>query len=92
MAYFLVPEPGEAVRIILYIIWALFVVAAFFALVQAVCKTRRRDQETAAWPTVQATVTGSIAGVDQRRRRIQPQPTLLPHLPVHGSARHLVRG
>ena len=49
-------------RIILYIIWALFVVAAFVALVQAVRKTRRRDQLTAAWPKVQATVTGSIAG------------------------------
>jgi hypothetical protein len=50
------------VRIILYIIWALFVVAALFALVHAVRKTRRRDQVTAAWPKVQATVTGSIAG------------------------------
>ncbi|MCQ6272443.1 DUF3592 domain-containing protein [Pseudarthrobacter sp. R1] len=49
-------------RIILYIIWALFVVAALVALVQAIRKTRRRDQLTAAWPKVQATVTGSIAG------------------------------
>ena len=49
-------------RIILYIIWALFVVAALLALVRALRKTRRRDQLTAAWPKVQATVTGSIAG------------------------------
>ena len=49
-------------RIILYIVWALFVVAAVFALIHSVRKTRRREQQTAAWPKVQATVTGSIAG------------------------------
>ncbi len=49
-------------RIILYIIWALFVVAAAFAILQAQRRTRRREQLTAAWPKVQATVTGSIAG------------------------------
>jgi hypothetical protein len=50
------------VRIILYIVWALFVAAAVFALVHSVRKTRRREQQTAVWPKVQATVTGSIAG------------------------------
>jgi hypothetical protein len=50
------------VRIILYIVWALFVAAAVFALVHAVRKTRRREQQVAGWPKVQATVTGSIAG------------------------------
>ena len=49
-------------RIILYIVWALFVVAAVLAFVQSVRKTRRRGQQTAAWPKVQATVTGSVAG------------------------------
>jgi hypothetical protein len=50
------------VRIILYFVWALFVAAAVFALVHAVRKTRRREQQVAGWPKVQATVTGSIAG------------------------------
>jgi hypothetical protein len=49
-------------RIILYIVWALFVVAAVLALVHSVRKTKLREQQTAAWPKVQATVTGSIAG------------------------------
>ncbi|WP_461188784.1 DUF3592 domain-containing protein [Arthrobacter sp. Z4-13] len=49
-------------RIILYIIWALFVAAAVFALIHATGKTKRREQLTAAWPRVQATVTGSISG------------------------------
>jgi hypothetical protein len=50
------------VRIILYIIWALFVAAAVFALIHAVRKTRRREQQVEAWPKVRATVTGSITG------------------------------
>ncbi|MET1085964.1 MAG: DUF3592 domain-containing protein [Arthrobacter sp.] len=49
-------------RIILYIVWALFVAATVFAFVHSVRKTRRREQQVAGWPKVQATVTGSIAG------------------------------
>ncbi|ACL38340.1 conserved hypothetical protein [Pseudarthrobacter chlorophenolicus A6] len=49
-------------RIILYIVWALFVVAAAFAMVHAIRKTRRQEQLMASWPKVQATVTGSVAG------------------------------
>ncbi|MFP5367254.1 MAG: hypothetical protein ACLGIS_10460, partial [Actinomycetes bacterium] len=49
-------------KIILYIVWALFVVAAVFAVVHAVRKTRHEEQLVASWPKVQATVTGSVAG------------------------------
>ncbi|MHC6591378.1 DUF3592 domain-containing protein [Arthrobacter sp. C152] len=49
-------------RIILYIVWALFVAAAVFALIHAVRKTRRQEQLMAQWPKVQATVTGSASG------------------------------
>jgi hypothetical protein len=50
------------VRIILYAVWALFVVAAVLALVHARRTARRREQQIADWPKVQASVTGSIAG------------------------------
>jgi Protein of unknown function (DUF3592) len=50
------------VKLILYAVWALFVTAAGFAVVHAVRKARREEQLVAAWPKVQATVTGSVAG------------------------------
>ena len=49
-------------KMILYIVWALFVTAAVFAVVRAVRTTRRDEQQVASWPKVQATVTGSVAG------------------------------
>ncbi|MGK3647370.1 DUF3592 domain-containing protein [Pseudarthrobacter enclensis] len=49
-------------RIILYIVWALFVAAAVFAMIHALRRTRRQEQLMASWPKVQATVTGSVAG------------------------------
>ena len=49
-------------RIILYIVWALFVVVAVFAIVHALRRTRRQERLIASWPKAQATVTGSIAG------------------------------
>lgn len=49
-------------KMILYIVWVLFVTAAAFAVVRAVRATRREDQQAASWPKVQATVTGSVAG------------------------------
>jgi hypothetical protein len=49
-------------RIILYIVWAVFVAAAAVAIFRAVRTTRRREQVTAGWPKAHATVTGSIAG------------------------------
>ena len=49
-------------KIVLYIVWALFVAGVAFALVQSVRKTRRHEKLLAGWPKVQATVTGSVAG------------------------------
>ncbi|PNI08229.1 DUF3592 domain-containing protein [Arthrobacter sp. AFG7.2] len=49
-------------KLILYIVWALFVTAAFFAAVHAARTARRDEQEVASWAKVQATVTGSVAG------------------------------
>ena len=49
-------------KIVLYIIWALFVAGVALALVQSVRKTRRHEKLLAGWPKVQATVTGSVAG------------------------------
>ena len=49
-------------RIVLYIIWALFVAGAAFSLVRVMRKTKRQEKLTAGWPRVQATVTGSVAG------------------------------
>lgn len=49
-------------RIVLYIIWALFVAAAVFLLVRNLRKTRRHEQLIAGWPKVQATVTGNVGG------------------------------
>jgi hypothetical protein len=49
-------------KIVLYIIWALFVAGVALALVQSIRKTRRHEKLLAGWPKVQATVTGSVAG------------------------------
>ena len=49
-------------KIVLYIIWALFVVAVIFAFVHTLRKTKRHENLIATWPKVQATVTGSVAG------------------------------
>ena len=49
-------------RIVLYIIWALFVAGVVFALVRALRKTKRQEKMIAGWPKVQATVTGNVGG------------------------------
>jgi hypothetical protein len=49
-------------KIVLYIIWALFVAGAAFACGQAVRKTRHQERLIASWPKAQATVTGSRQG------------------------------
>lgn len=49
-------------KIALYIIWALFVLGATIACIQAVRKTRAQEQLIASWPKTQATVTGSRQG------------------------------
>ena len=49
-------------KIVLYIIWALFVAGVIFAFVHTLRKTRRHEKLLAGWPKVQATVTGSVAG------------------------------
>lgn len=66
-------------KIILYIVWALFVAAAVFSLVHAGRRTRRRERLMAAWPKVQATVTGSAtgwtSGVGGSNRNLRYYPT-----------------
>ncbi len=49
-------------RIVLYVIWALFVSGVAFALVHTLRKTRRQQKLIAGWPKVQATVTGNVGG------------------------------
>lgn len=49
-------------KIVIYVVWALFVAGAALALVQTVRKTKRHENLIAGWPKAQATVTGSVAG------------------------------
>jgi hypothetical protein len=49
-------------KIVLYIIFALFVVGAVVALTQTLRKAKRQERLIASWPKVQATVTGSRQG------------------------------
>ncbi|MBT2588272.1 DUF3592 domain-containing protein [Arthrobacter sp. ISL-95] len=49
-------------RIVLYIIWALFVATATYLLVKHLRQTKRHEQQIASWPKVQATVTGNVGG------------------------------
>jgi hypothetical protein len=49
-------------RIVLYIIWALFVAGVIFAFVHTLRKTKRQEQLIASWPKVRATVTGNVGG------------------------------
>ena len=66
-------------KIILYIVWALFVAAVILSLVRAVRRTRRQERMMAAWPKVQATVTGSTtgwtSGVGGSTRNLRHYPT-----------------
>lgn len=55
-------QSGGLLKIVLYIIWALFVAGAALACLQAVRKTRHQERLIASWPKVQATVTGSRQG------------------------------
>lgn len=65
-------------KIVLYIVWALFVAGAAFALVHSLRKARGQENLIAGWPKVQATVTGSVAGWSHggggtnRNRRFYP--------------------
>ncbi|MFF1384017.1 DUF3592 domain-containing protein [Arthrobacter sp. NPDC058288] len=49
-------------KTVLYIVWALFVVAAAVSITVAVRKGKRLEKLAEQWPRVQATVTGSNAG------------------------------
>ena len=53
---------GDLLKVVLYVIWALFVAGALYSLIYVVQKNRRHEQRTAHWPRVQATVTGSRTG------------------------------
>jgi hypothetical protein len=49
-------------RIVLYLIAALFVTGVIFALLHTLRKTKRHEKLIAGWPKVQATVTGNVGG------------------------------
>lgn len=49
-------------KVVLYVIWALFVMGAVGSIVYMARKTRGQDRLAADWPKVLATVTGSRAG------------------------------
>ncbi|WP_457964992.1 DUF3592 domain-containing protein [Arthrobacter sp. D1-29] len=49
-------------KIVLYIIGALWVVGAGLATLHLLRKAKRREKQAEGWPRVQATVTGSVAG------------------------------
>ncbi|MBD1543957.1 DUF3592 domain-containing protein [Arthrobacter sp. IA7] len=49
-------------KIVLYIIWALFVAGAACSIIHVVRKNRQHEHRIADWPRLQATVTGSRAG------------------------------
>jgi hypothetical protein len=53
---------GDLLKIVLYVIWALFVAGAAYSLIRAARKNRHHEQRTARWPRVQAIVTGSRSG------------------------------
>ncbi|MDQ1057304.1 hypothetical protein QFZ23_001205 [Arthrobacter globiformis] len=65
-------------KIVLYVIWALFVAGAVYSVLHVVRKAGRHEQLTAGWPRVQAAVTGSRdgwsggAGNMRRNRRFWP--------------------
>ncbi|AFR27738.1 hypothetical protein ARUE_c08090 [Arthrobacter sp. Rue61a] len=69
---------GTLVKIVLYVVWALFVVAVVWALCRTIKDMRRRETLMADWPKVLATVTGSRhgwttgVGNSSRNRRFWP--------------------
>jgi Protein of unknown function (DUF3592) len=49
-------------RIVLYVLWALFVATAAYLLIKHLRQTKQHERQIAGWPKVQATVTGNVAG------------------------------
>jgi len=66
-------------KIVLYIVWALFVAAAIFLLIRASRRTKQQARQMAEWPKAQATVTGSatrwIGGTGGSSRKLRYYPT-----------------
>ena len=66
-------------KLVLYIIWALFMVAAVWATIHSVKKTRNQERLIASWPKTQGRVTGSrqgwTSGVGNATRNIRHWPT-----------------
>ena len=66
-------------KLVLYVIWALFMVAAVWAMIHSVKKTRAQERLISNWPKVQGRVTGSrqgwTSGVGNTSRNIRHWPT-----------------
>ncbi|MFW0774169.1 DUF3592 domain-containing protein [Paenarthrobacter nitroguajacolicus] len=69
---------GTLVKIVLYVVWALFVIAVIWTLFRAIRDMKRRETLVARWSKVLATVTGNRsgwtngAGNSSRNRRFRP--------------------
>ncbi|WP_223257150.1 DUF3592 domain-containing protein [Arthrobacter globiformis] len=69
---------GDALKIVLYIIWTLFAAAAAAACILSLRKTKAQERRIDGWPKVQVTVTGgregwtSGVGNTNRNRRYWP--------------------
>jgi hypothetical protein len=68
-----------SVKLVLYVIWALFMVAALWAIIHSVKKSRAQERLIASWPKAQGRVTGSrqgwTSGVGNSSRNIRHWPT-----------------
>ena len=49
-------------KIVLYVIWALFVAGTVYSFIHTIRKNKHHEQRTADWPRTQAVVTGNRAG------------------------------
>ncbi|WP_454809634.1 DUF3592 domain-containing protein [Paenarthrobacter nitroguajacolicus] len=65
-------------KVVLYVVWALFVLAVIWTLFSAIREMKRRETLVSRWPKVLATVTGNRSGWTNgggnstRNRRFRP--------------------
>ncbi|OFI39362.1 hypothetical protein BIU82_14865 [Arthrobacter sp. SW1] len=79
-------------RTVLYVVWALFQLAAIAALVHTVRKEKNRDKRTVGWPRVQAVVTGSTSGWEGKVGSGDPSRRFYPTYQFTGPGGQLFTG
>lgn len=85
-------ERTRPLKTVIYVVWALFQVAAVAALVHTSRKAKRQERLTANWPRVQAVVTGNVSGWSGKVGGADPSRRYFPTFQYPGPNGELLEG